>query len=387
MAEAETCLNLRIESVSSILSSGNELFNLKDIDVNYLPRNSDILAYIYYLKAKAPYHTKFVDLYISVANKTIDIWKKTEIATVTERHVKTRIAAILSKYKQIKRKIRGNKFNDQYLQFMNSVFNITRCSCETFVACHCSFKQGLNSDQYLFLCDQTNGRKLEINNFFCDANETQTLTDSIISRTSDLSIKSPDYSQKSSAQKASAIEYTSAASPDFDSSEDEIKNVKDDRHDTDYISDASMIVPGIVKLPTCIQSLNINRAIQESMRYNTSFRETASIINAISENEKGLVVTECLLRRRAKKLGYIISKSWINKNRQNELNCFFFDGVSAYNNMPVKKNDKMVADRSILFDNIVIVAEPNGRYVGFTPTPDSDAESTEPRQTSGLKMA
>jgi hypothetical protein len=330
------------------------------IDDNHLPRNSDVLGYLYYLKDREPYHTKFLDLYITVAEKLIDIWKKTQIMSIlTKKNLKKKIAAIFNKYKNIKRKVRENKCNDTYLQFMNNVFNATRCSCENLVSCHCSFKQSLDSNQYLFILNQSAERTLEIDTFFCDAD----VNHSLASRTSDLTIQSPN----SASAVVSARAGTPARTPDYDSSDDETNNVED-RGDTDYIPDANMIIPRDIKFPSSIQDLNINRAIQESMRYNTSFRQTASIINAtltgiglITENAKGLVVTESLLRKRAKKLGCIIYKSWSEKYRRSvELKCFFFDGVSAYNNMPVMKNNKNVADRSTLYDNIVSCKSPVG---------------------------
>lgn len=379
ITSSSTSINLKVQSVATILNEEKELFDVKDIDDNYLPRNSDVLGYLYYLKDREPYHTKFLDLYMKVALRLIDIWKKTQIMPIlNKKNLKKRIAAIFSKYKNIKRKVRENKCNDTNLQFMNNLFNATRCSCESLVFCHCSFKQSLDSNQYSFILNQSAERTLEIDTFFCNAD----VNHSLASRTSDLTIQSP-----SSTNSASAVESDRAVTPtqtsDYDDSSDDETNNVDDRGDTDFIPDANLIIPRDVKFPSSIQDLNINRAIQESMRYNTSFRQTASIINAtltgiglITENAKGLVVTESLLRKRAKKLGCIISKSWSDKYRRStELKCFFFDGVSAYNNMPVMKNNKYVADRSTLYDNIVIVQEPGGRYVGFTPTPHSDAES------------
>lgn len=58
----------------------------------------------------------------------------------------------------------------------------------------------------------------------------------------------------------------------------------------------------------------------ESMRYNTSYRQTAAIVNrllegigAIREDAKGLLVTSSFLLKRANKLGCTMSDSWENK--------------------------------------------------------------------------
>lgn len=378
MAETaiEPCKNLNVKTAVSILSENSELFDIKDIDVNYIPRNGDILAYIYYVKNGTPYHTKFKDLHITVAKRVIEIWKKTQIPTITEKCVKKRIAAVLNKYTSVKRKIRANKFRDNQAQlFLNNIFNITRCSCEIMVQCQCLFKQSLKENQRLFLLDQAMERKFVINEYFCnvDVNQVQSFT----SRISDLSIEllTPEPSS------SNATAQRNSASLVSDNSEDENRN-NVSNYDSDYAPDEKKLIPKKVNIPYSIEKLNINRAVLESMRYNTSFRATAAIINAtlegvglITDQEKGLVVSKQLFEKRSKKLGSIISKSWITKYRQNDLNCFFFDGVSGYNNMPITRNNKIVADKSTLYDNIVIVQEPGSRYIGFTPTPTSDAET------------
>lgn len=54
-----------------------------------------------------------------------------------------------------------------------------------------------------------------------------------------------------------------------------------------------------------------------------------------------------------------------------KLRCFFFDGVTAKN--LEKKNKK--TDRSIKYENIVIVEQPTDRYLGFVSTTASDAKT------------
>lgn len=43
--------------------------------------------------------------------------------------------------------------------------------------------------------------------------------------------------------------------------------------------------------------------------------------------------------------------------------------------MPVVKNNKCVSDKSVVYDNIAIVQQPNNHFLGFFSTADSDAET------------
>lgn len=82
------CAKLIAERVTCILNDNSELFDKKDFDLNYLPRNVDVLSYIYYLKENAPYHKKFEKLYQTVANKIFIVWDKTQIPVLAHGNKK-----------------------------------------------------------------------------------------------------------------------------------------------------------------------------------------------------------------------------------------------------------------------------------------------------------
>lgn len=98
-----------VTTASGILNEGIELFEKKDLDLNYLPLNTDILSYIYYLKDNSKYHTAFKKLHQPVADKIIGIWSKTEIPILGDKYIKKKIDNLLKFYKKCKRNIRTHK--------------------------------------------------------------------------------------------------------------------------------------------------------------------------------------------------------------------------------------------------------------------------------------
>lgn len=365
---------LDIERALSKLNEKTELFEKKDVDVKYLPRNLDILAYIYYLKDTAVYRTKFESLYQIVVQKVVIIWKKTQIPIMAngkkhgDKNIQNKIDKVLQMYKKIKRNIRAGKANANDLKFFYNIFNITRCTCVNLECCQCSFKENITECEYLFLLDQATTRELEIDEFVCDMVANKSLD----SHLSNLSITS---SPAASNQKCQ-LHYTTATANISDN------KIEMEDQDPDYRPPDMLSIPLVVNIPKSIKYLNTDGALLESMRFNSSFQSTAAIINrtleavgAITNEEKGLVVTPSLLKVRAKQLGNRISKEWMNKTKKNRLECFFFDGVSMHNNVMIEKNNKQVADNSAVYDNIAIVQQPNNHFIGFVSTLNSDAES------------
>lgn len=118
----------------------------------------------------------------------------------------------------------------------------------------------------------------------------------------------------------------------------------------------------------------------EAVRFDTGYREVVAIMNrtlevlgAITEEEKGFVVTRSFVRRGIKRIGKKMSRKWHEENVQTKMECFFFDGVKAKNLMMVDKNGALVQDHSILYENIIMVQQPSDRYLGFFATKECDA--------------
>lgn len=60
---------LDIKTLSAKISEGNELFVAEDINVNCLPRNIDVLSYLYYLKNESRSRKALKTFYTPVTKK------------------------------------------------------------------------------------------------------------------------------------------------------------------------------------------------------------------------------------------------------------------------------------------------------------------------------
>lgn len=174
-----TTTDLSIDSAVKMLSEKSELFEKRDFGDDYLPRNVDILAYYHFIRDTRPHRNKQHNVIKAVVEKVRNIWEKTQISIITERHIRARILIALKTYKKIKRNIRGNKCQTNELLFLNNIFDITNCRCTNFRPCACSFKEKLSEDNYIFLVDQATKRQFKIDDYFCDAIVNQSLSSQV----------------------------------------------------------------------------------------------------------------------------------------------------------------------------------------------------------------
>lgn len=366
------------------LKNGSEFFETHDLNLSQLPLNIDILSY---LKENSPYHTKIEHLFQAAAKKIIFIWEETRIPICENKYIKEKIGKLLTVYKKIKRNAKHGPTNENVL---GEIFNVTHCKCMNFLSCECAFKDKINKLQYNFLINQTSiGEKLQIDEYcFCEVEDTPILDESF----SNLSMSSmpPLSSTSTSLTPLSPSLIQALLTEEEDASNTAattaMSNTKDENHDDDddpdYQPKEHAIPNQAIKLPNSIKELNTDGILLETMRFDSSFASTAAIMNrtfesigAITNNQKGLVITPSFLKYRFKKLGNKISDTWMAESKQRALQCFFFDGVSMYNKMSVQKNNKQFVDKSVLYDNIAIVEQPGNHYLGFISTFDSDAES------------
>lgn len=99
--------NCSVELDLSIMDENSKLFEIQDIDnINYLPRNCEILGYFYFLKEKLPYHQRSESVINMVAEKVSQIWTKTNIPIITTRHLRKKVEKIITAHKALQRKIR-----------------------------------------------------------------------------------------------------------------------------------------------------------------------------------------------------------------------------------------------------------------------------------------
>jgi hypothetical protein len=88
MESNSVSIELAIDTLPKILDTKDELFDKTDINENFLPRNIDVLSYIYFLKSKSIYHKKFSEHYATAIHKIMYIWQRADIPTVTYAAIK-----------------------------------------------------------------------------------------------------------------------------------------------------------------------------------------------------------------------------------------------------------------------------------------------------------
>lgn len=327
---AEKCkeyLAVDIARAVSILNEKLDLFDKNDINDHYLPRNVDILSYIFYLKSNASYHTKLEDLYTTVANRVLSIWQKTLIPVISQgpkcsRHINKKIDKVLKDYKILKKNIRFNNASANDINFfLMKIFNITHCKCDNFENCECSFKNNISEFQYIFLLDQASERQFEIDTYYRNFD-----TSDIESGIANLSTESPPAPLALPYNANTPTTMTTRDSPIYTTS----SGNSSDYDDPDYKPEPIETVPHVKNLPCSINNLITDGVLIESMRFNASYQLTAAIMNRtlegiglITAESKGFVVSANFLKKRAKKLQSTISETWKKKSRETELQCFF----------------------------------------------------------------
>jgi hypothetical protein len=363
------------------MDAAPKLFEKKDLDENYLPLNVDIVAYAYYLKDNAHYHSKFKSLYTLMTTKIVNIWEKTKIPICGNKHVKSKIDGILKCHKKVKRDIRAGNAESKYI--LDQLFNITHCQCQNFDYCECVFRENISDHQYEFLLNQTSSEeKIRIDEYLSQVSDIQgheTSPNVKVMPPPPPSLRLPSRPLALSPPLSPPLVLSPPPSPPSPLT---AHLSREDQNDPDY--QAEYTIPQHLNLPKSINELNTDGVLIDSMRFSASYRSIAAIMNrtmeafgAITVENKGLVITESFLRKRSAKLGCKIADSWKEKCKQRPLKCFFFDGVSMRNKMTIEKANKKFIDNSVLYDNIAVVEQPNdgNGYLGFVSSPNSDAES------------
>lgn len=392
-------IELEIDTLPKILNKKDELFDKTDINEHFLPRNIDVLSYIYFLKIESIYHKKFSEHYTTATHKIMYIWQRADIPTVTHAAIKKKLINIMDKYAAVKRKVHKNNCMEEQLFFLNQIFNITKCKCLPKINtktdasgfnCECPYKDSLNRHQYEFLKDQIYEREINIEMWLNEeASITADLSNLSMSPQTAVAPNSPILSVSPSppAISVNSAEISSNANnmtPQKEVAETECidKSCNDNDHDEDYCPETKNNIPRSIALPESIRDLNFDPICVESVRFNSSYREVAAIVNRtlemvglITPQEKGLVVTPSLLQKKIRKVGSNIAEKCANENINKKLRCFFFDGLTAKNLTKINKQGKMVIERSKQYENIVLVEQPNDRYLGFVSTTESDGQN------------
>lgn len=381
-------------SLKQILLRDAELFPKRNLDQNYLPRNVDVLSYLYFLKSESQlYHKRIDSFYTPAIYKIFEIWKKTDIPTISYSGARKKLDSLFTKYTSIKRNIKKHVDDVDWTAdvfFLSNLFNATKCNCISKIKskfeannfqCECVNQRDLSHYQYAFLIDQIAERSFQIEIWFEEVVETCRTTTAIQEDMANISL-----SPVASSAAAPSLPPTTCSN--VFRNRLEMKKVKDDKKvcsdsDLEYMPGPGYIrklIPKSINLPQSINGLDFDGICLEAMQNNTSFRQTSGIINrtlemigAITSQERGLVVTPSHLQYKFKKFGQQIVKKQTTMNRK--ILCFFFDGFSAKNLMNKTVDGVTIIERSIKYENVVLVEQPDNKYLGFVSTTESDSQT------------
>lgn len=374
---AQTTIELDINSLREILKEKGEIFEkLEEINYNYLPLNIDVLAIVENVQAGKNICASYNDCYPTVTKTIIDLWEKTGIPIVQYKCVRKKIIQLVDKYKKTKLKIHRENCRSKDLVFQ--LFIISSCKCSIFDTpkeCKCPIQNKISDSGLAFLIDQKAERNFTLTNYKFSINSENSVFDC----NGNDSNASGQHSQNESHNNHWPIALTSSASEPDPLSESDGEKENDD---PDYLPEKVSSVPSKITLPNSLAELKFESVFAEAVRFNTSYQQVASIINrtlevvgAITNNDKGLVVTPSFVQRGVKRIGKKITKMWNEDNIKNKLQCFFFDGVKAKNCMIVNKNGALMRDNSVNYENIVMVAQPRDRYLGFIAIKECNANA------------
>lgn len=381
-------LELNVESLKAILNENGELFDENGPSDIFLPLNIDVVAIIYSLRESKGYHVSLNDRILIAAKKIIGMWEKTGIPIIQFKAVKSKMVKLVDLYKKTKQKIHKEriKCNSTELKFLNDIFNISSCKCLTFdemveinLYCKCALNNKISANGLAFLIDQKNERKFTLDNYPFTKNIDELKHVNVIVLSDSEDDGSHSLAKSLSSEKAEEPLSIPIASSALNLFDDE----KKENDDPDYVPDkyCSFGVPHKVKLPGSLNEINFESVFAEAVRYDTGYGEVAAIMNrtlevlgAITNQEKGLVITKSFAQRGIKRIGKKMTRKWHEDNAKNSLECFFFDGVKAKNLMLVERNGTLIQDSSILYENIVMVQQPFDRYLGFFATMECSAD-------------
>lgn len=162
---------INVIGLHQLLEENGELFEKREeVDIRFLPRNLEVLAMVYSIKAEKNYHVPYTECYPIAAKNIINMWEKTEILVATSKTVIKKITQLMAKYNTIKKQIRRGKCFSTNLVFLNDLFIISSCTCikSNLLAstdCKCPPKKKVPASGLAFLIDQQTERNFTLDNY------------------------------------------------------------------------------------------------------------------------------------------------------------------------------------------------------------------------------
>lgn len=387
-----------IKSLHLKLSEGNELFVPKDLNVNLLPKNVDVLAYLYYLR-ESKSRVAMKSFLPTATKKILSIWTSCNFPTVAYTKAYKKITSLLDSYKDLKIKIHKNcntvDPRDRIdFCFLKQIFDISKCQCirkidpvkaATAFECICDHKNILSNNQLILFNDQVGTRLLTIDTWSerIDTTSTDNNDDTSAILPLEQCMQAMSLSEPPISAERERSPQMNDDSGDISDSEYETETESDDDEDERISNPVKKAIPNTITLPKTINGFNFDGICTEVMRYDMSFRMASDVITrvlemvgVVDEENKGMVITPSFLQTKIERFSKSLQKKAADENFNRRIRCFFFDGVTSKNGMKIKLDDNTVKlDRSASFENVVVVEQPGDKYIGFISTKNTTASS------------
>lgn len=303
-----------------------------------------------------------------VVHKVEDIWRRASIPIVSTNRAMKILKDYHKKYMNLKKSShRKQSFQIKIDLFVNEatkkLFDIAACKCVDFTICACQKSHKVPKIEQTFLTDQRTTRKMAISNV--DKKMTHTLT-----RREERKMKSSK-SEKQTDKIEAVKETENILVEDCDS--------KNDKQDTTYQPEKEPMIPTTSSHKEKSQMRTVLSTLaRECDRTSISDRSAAKISTAvltdmgiISKEEKSSVIDRHKIRRERKKLRTSLQKV----ESVPSLQSVYFDGRKD----KTLKNEKIgrkFYKRSIVEEHIVLIREPESKYIGHVSPESGNASNT-----------
>lgn len=326
-----------------------------------------------------------------VGRKVVDIWTIASFgdkAIVSER----RIVAMISKYLEQVRKLQKSSKKDssfsngQIASFQrsakNNLFDIAACKCiDPVLQCSCKNENKVPKLELPFLLDQRSERKMVVEKI--DHKETNRLHKR---HKRDTKREERESKNKETSQRDIIV-------PDLSEPEDEehvVNNQRETDSDTDF--QPSRKVQRSVYVPVTQQRLKLPNFSSAVFRTQTSKRDAALLASSLLEDigvvtpeNKEKVIDPNKIQRGKQSLSKHILKETSTTLQQKKLKAIYFDGRIDSTLVIERKQDDTYYRTTQKEEHIVLVEEPESRYLGHVTPSAGTGESISKAMLSFIR--
>lgn len=362
--------------------------NIQEItDLSRLPRNEEIIKHVFFIKSKNTYFSKLSDGFHITVRLIFDVWKKTSIPLLKYQAVHNMLNKLVNKYKFDKKREKKSGAVSVDWSYLFDVFLISKCKCskkETAfeMICNCSDDEKIPPKSLAFFFDQIGQRTLTIDILEIHGDLIENEREAVEHPAQATSDEFSNNCHVIDEIVASKIQ-DSGDSDDYESS-------TDGTDDPEYFPPPEITGPRNVSLPESSRHLDLTGFLL-AVGDNTSdqqvawlFSKACETVGIISDRYKEYVLTPAQVLRERNKLAKKIDQYW-DANTDKRLSAFYCDGKKCRNLNLEQRADRLVATRNKLLENIALVQEPGGVFMGFTSTSSNATEEVFPALLNFMK--